>query len=70
MSLDKGLVQLGSFGDGLALAGTLGAAKVGERERENRIVMEVLNCSRSCRHSSAVAVGSLKSSFFFLPSLF
>lgn len=34
MSLDKGLVQLGSFGDGLALAGTLGAAKVGERERE------------------------------------
>lgn len=32
MSLDKGLVQLASFGDGLALAGTLGVAKVRERE--------------------------------------
>lgn len=35
MSLDKGLVQLASFGDGLALAGTLGVAKVRERERES-----------------------------------
>lgn len=58
---DEGRGKPCSFADGLLLAKSLGGTKV----RENRIVMEeVLNCSRSCRHSSAIAVRSFNPRFF------
>lgn len=61
MFFDEGRGELCSFADGLLLAKSLGGTKV----RENRIVMEeVLNCSRSCRHCSAVAVRSFNPRFF------